>query len=128
MERKRSGGSGPSATMRKRLSQIQACEKSGEPLKAYAARHGVSVHTLYQAKKMARRHGWLPPYRGGKTKPARRKAARPARFVEATSVTTLRPPVPAWRLRFAGGEVLESSTPLDGEVALRLVESLGGRS
>ncbi len=129
MGSKRSSGAGPSVTLRKRLAQIEACEKSGESLKEYAERHGLSVHTLYQAKKVARRQGLIPPYRIQNTaRAAKRSKARPARFVQA-----VRKPHPpgqgiAWRLRFASGEVLESGTPLTVEVALRLIEQLGGRS
>ena len=123
----RSGRPEPSDTLRGRLAQIQACEKSGESLKAYAERRGLSVHMLYQAKKMARQQGLLPPYRSGKPVPDRSKKTRAPRFVEA-SVATVRQPQAVWRLRFAGGEVLESNTPLDVEVALRLIESLGSRS
>jgi transposase-like protein len=63
MGSKRSSGAGPFVTLRKRLAQIEACEKSGESLKEYARRHGLSVHALYQAKKVARRQGLIPPYR-----------------------------------------------------------------
>ena len=54
-----------SPTLRERLSQIRACEKSGESLKAYAERHAMSVGSLYQAKKLARQQGALPPHRTG---------------------------------------------------------------
>jgi hypothetical protein len=129
MGSKRSSGAGPSVTLRKRLAQIEACEKSGESLKVYAERHGLSVHTLYQAKKVARRQGLIPPYRIQNTaRAAKSSKARPARFVQA--VRKLDTPVQgmAWRLRFASGEVLESGTPLTVEVALRLIEQLRGRS
>jgi len=128
MGSKRSSRAAGSAALRKRLAEIQSCEDSGESLKAYATRRGISVHSLYQAKKMARQQGLLPPHRNQKTKPSRTKAVRPPRFVEATTVVSSRPPSAAWRLRFAGGEVLESHTPLDVEVALCLIESLGSHS
>jgi hypothetical protein len=70
----------------------------------------------------------LPPHRNQKTKSSRTRAVRPPRFVEATSVVSSRPPSAAWRVRFAGGEILESNTPLDVEAALRLIESLGSHS
>jgi hypothetical protein len=110
------------------LADIQSCEDSGESLKAYAARRGISVHSLYQAKKMARQQGLLPPHRSQKAKSSRTKSVRPPQFVEATAVVSTRPPSAAWRVRFAGGEILESNTPLDVEAALRLIESLGSRS
>ena len=42
MARKDSKGSGVSPALRTRLAQIRACEASGESLKAYAERHGIS--------------------------------------------------------------------------------------
>jgi hypothetical protein len=128
MGSKRSRRAAGSLTLRERLAEIEACEDSGESLKAYAIRRGISVHSLYQAKKMARQQGLLPPHRNEKTKSSRTKAVRPPRFVEATSVLSSRPPSAAWRVHFAGGEILESNTPLGVEVALRLIESLGSHS
>ena len=128
MKNKKSRRSTGSPALRKRLAEIQSCKDSGESLKAYATRRGISVHSLYQAKKMARQHGLLPPHGNQKTKSSRTEAVRPPRFVEATAVVGSRPPSAAWRVRFPGGEVLESNTPLDVEVALRLIESLGSQS
>ncbi len=129
MGSKRSRRTAGSPALRRRLDEIQACEDSGESLKAYAARRGISVYSLYQAKKMARQQGLLPPHRNQKAKSSRTKAERPPRFVEATAVAvSSRPPSAAWRIRFTGGEVLESNTPLGVEAALRLIESLGSRS
>ncbi len=128
MGSKRSRKAAGSPALRKRLAEVQSCEDSGESLKAYATRRGISVHSLYQAKKVARQQGLLPPHRNPKTKSSRTKAIPPPRFVEATAVVSSRPPSAAWRVCFAGGEVLESNTPLDVEVALRLIESLGSHS
>ncbi len=129
MKSKRSREAG-SPALHRRLAEIQSCEDSGESLKAYAIRRGISVHSLYQAKKMARQQGLLPPHRSQKTKSSRTrtKAVRPLRFVEATAVVSLPPASAVWRVRFAGGTVLESHTPLDVEVALRLIQSLGSHS
>ncbi len=128
MGSKRSRRAAGSVALRKRLAEIEACEDSGESLKAYATRRGISVHSLYQAKKMARQQGLLPPHRCQKTKSSRTKAVRPPRFVEATAVMSSRPVSAAWRVRFAGGEILESNTPLDVEAALHLIESLRSHS
>jgi hypothetical protein len=116
-----------SPTLRKRLEQVKACEKSGESLKAYAGRHEISVHALYQAKKLGRRNGLLPPHRGSESKSAESKQRRPSRFVEAVRPPVGREPGPAWRLRLAGGEVLESSTSLGIDETLALIEALRGR-
>ena len=129
MGSKRSRSATGSPLLRKRLAEIQSCEDSGESLKAYATRRGIAVQSLYQAKQMARQQGLLPLHRSQKakrqTKTPHTKAVRPPQFVEATAVVSSRPSSATWRVRFPGGEVLESNTPLDVEVALRLIESLG---
>jgi len=38
---------------------LNEAELQSKSLKAYAARHGISVHSLYQAKKQARQQGLL---------------------------------------------------------------------
>ena len=119
-----------SAKLRNRLDQIEACEKSGESLKAYAQRHGFSVDALYQAKKEARRQGLIPAYRRPNTSEMRKPpTASPTGFVKVVRRTDA-PDAQgtAWRLRFAGGEVLESSTPLSADVAVLFLESLRRRS
>jgi hypothetical protein len=130
MASKRIRSAVPSAKLRRRLEQIEACEKSGESLKVYAQRHGLSVDALYQARKEARRQGLIPPYRRPSTgKAGSALTTRPSRFVRAVR----RKHAPAalgttWRLRFSGGEVLECDAPLTADVAHLLLESLGRRS
>ncbi len=131
MGSKKAGGAVAAATLRKRLAQVSACERAGESLKAYAARHGISVHTLYQAKKQARQKGLLPAHGTQKARVVRSKqpkATRRPRFVEAIAAPTAATPALAWRLRLRGGDVLESSTPLAGDEALRLIDVLRGRA
>jgi len=128
MARKDSKGSGVSPALRTRLAQIRACEASGESLKAYAERQGISPSTLYEAKRQARRRGLLQAGgQGGKPRLAEPREIRPPRFVEAIARPSRGEPGPAWRLHFAGGEILEVRTPLAIEDALRLAEQLGGR-
>ena len=130
MGSRKSRGGEASARLRKRLGQVRSCEQSGETLKAYAAQHGISVHALYQAKKQARQQGLLPAQGTQKARPKR--AARPKRsprprFVEAIASPFDSAPALAWRLRLRSGDVLESSTPLDADVTLRLIEALRAR-
>jgi hypothetical protein len=113
-----------------RLAAIRACERSGETLNAYAARTGVSVSTLYEARRRARSLGLLPPYRSARRPTAAKQPSRgrgATRFVEATVRPAPRDEAFAWRLRFPGGEILEAMTPLGPGEAVRLVELLGGR-
>ena len=71
-----------SATLRKHLDVIEACEQSREPLKRYAERKGLSIHTLYQAKKELRKKGVLAPTerRLGKARTLRRGVQHAPRF------------------------------------------------
>ncbi len=128
MGSRKSRGREASGRLRKRLEQIRACEQSGETLKAYAAQHGISVHSLYQAKKQARQRGLLPAPGTQKARAARPKRAPRPRFVEAVASPIDSAPALAWRLRLRSGDVLESSTPLDAEVTLRLIDALRVRS
>ncbi len=119
-----------SVRLRRRLGQVRACERSGETLKTYATRHGISVHALYQAKKQARQEGLLPAYVSQKPRAARAKrpkATRRLRFVEAISAATPSTPGCAWRLRLRSGDVLESSTPLTDHETLRWIDALRDR-
>ena len=127
MGSKKADGGAAAATLRKRLLQVSACERAGESLKAYAARHGISVHTLYQAKKLARQRGLLPPHGAEKGSPARSRRPRRSRFVEAISAPARPQAGYSWRLQFSSGEVLESGTPLAGDEVLRLIDALRGR-
>ena len=124
MGSRKSGGREASARLRKRLEQIRACEESGETLKAYAARQGISVHALYQAKKQARKRGLLSAHGTPRARATRPKRARRSRFVEAIAAPIDSAPALSWRLRLRSGDVLESSTPLDADVTLRLIEAL----
>ncbi len=134
MARQRTGTGSLSARLRGQLAHIRACEASGEALKQYAERKGLSIHSLYQAKKMLRKKGALAPARklraasrGGSS----RRKARSRHFVEAVpaihaGATPAREA--AWRVRLPGGVVFESSTPLGLDEVLRLIERLGARS
>jgi transposase len=114
---------------RKWLAEVRACEKTGESLKGYAERKGVSVHALYQAKKRAREQGLLPPHQPGKTQPASPRPDRPPRFVEALHHAEPREMyATSWRVRLPGGALFESMVPLSIDDAVRLVESLREQS
>ena len=85
-----------------------------------------------QKQQQARKRGLLPAPGSPKVRAARPKRAPRARFVEAIASPIASPvdsaQTPAWRLRLRSGDVLESSTPLDAEVTLRLIAALRVRS
>jgi transposase-like protein len=127
MGSKRSEAAGVSGKLRRQLAHIRASEESGETLKEYAGRHGLSVHALYQAKKVARQQGLLPPHGSGPScAPVTEKNSAPLRFTEAVA----RPPRSdsrvAWRLRLASGDVLESDSALGREELVHLIRVLRG--
>jgi len=125
MAGKKNESQGLSRTVERRLAEIAACERRGEPVKAYAERTGQSVYPLYEAKRQARRAGVLAPHRGKERRPAVRRTSRDApRFVEAVVATPPSAGPLSWRLRLPSGAVLESSTPLDTASLERLVAGL----
>jgi hypothetical protein len=107
---------------------VKACEASGETLKAYAQRRDLSVQSLYQAKKIARKKGLLAPHGSPSSVGSDSKAVRRRRFVEARTTTSATPTAsPTWRIRFTCGAVLESNAPLSMEDVLRLADQFRGR-
>ena len=129
MGRKRANGTGVSGRLRKQLAHIRASEKSGETLKEYAGRHGLSVHALYQAKKVARQQGLLPPHgRGPGRAPVTKASSAAPRFAEAVAVPQRSYSSAAWRLRLASGDVLESDAALGRDELVHLIRALRGDS
>ena len=117
-----------SPTLRRHLVHVEACEASGETLKVYAHRRGLSVQSLYQAKKIARKMGLLAPHGLPSSIGSGTKAARRRRFVEARTTTSATPATsPTWRIRFTCGAVFESNAPLSMEDVLRLADQFRGR-
>lgn len=129
--RKTNGGA-LSPTLTKWLAEIHACDRSGEALKAYAARKGLSVHTLYQARKVLRKQGVLAPRIRAQAKrteksPRVERGSIP-RFVQAVQRPEVRDPGLAWRLRLPSGLIFESHAPVVIDDVLRLARGLGVRS
>jgi len=118
-----------SPTLRRHLVHVEACEASGETLKVYAHRRGLSVQSLYQAKKVARKKGLLAPHGSPRASGPGTKSARRVGFVEARTTTTSATPAvgPTWRIRFTCGAVFESNAPLSMEDVLRLADQFRGR-
>jgi hypothetical protein len=103
-----------SSRQREWLAHLKQCEASGETMKAYAKRHGLSVHAMYQAAKGLRRRGALSP------------AAHSRTDGRASFVRVSPPPSAAvvWRVCFASGAVLEGAGPLSSESLTALAEAL----
>jgi hypothetical protein len=114
-----------SPTLRKGLAHIRSCERSGETLKSYAERKGLSVRSLYQAKKMLRLQGILAPHGKPPAASAASRESQPPRFIEAVRRADGREGAVSWRVRFPGGKLLESTKSLSFDETLRLIETLG---
>jgi hypothetical protein len=99
------------------LAHLRRIESAGIATKAYAARRGLSVHALYQARKQLVRLGaW----------PERRRSEAAPTFAPVRVIDTPVASVPACRLRFADGSVLEWSAAPAPEALAALLERVGG--
>ncbi|MDH3424720.1 MAG: hypothetical protein OEN00_17110 [Gemmatimonadota bacterium] len=106
------------ARQREWLRHLRAIERSGKPIKDYAAEQGLPVQALYQAAKRLRELGMLAP--------SGRRVAKRKGFVKVavTPASAARGEV-AWRVRLPNGTTLESTLPLSAEAMVDLVERLG---
>ncbi len=111
MERK--PGAELSAVQEGWLVHLRSCASTGETMRGYAARKGLSEHALYQAAKELRRKGALPPVNRtrGKRVAKRTAEARP-RFVEVKTAGAAPRESAAWRAHLPNGVVIEGSTGL----------------
>ena len=100
------------------LGHLRAAEHSGETIKEYAARQGLSVQSLYQGGRCLRRLGVLEP------RVRRRRETAVSAFVKVEPAATRREAGPAWRIRLPSGLVFESSTPLAHADLLSLLAAL----
>ena len=100
------------------LGHHEACEKSGLTAKAYARRHRLSIHGLYQARKRLRGFWALEAaaQRPSKTKPG--SGAGFARVAVAAA------PKPRYRVRLPNGALVE----WEGASGAELAEVLGAVS
>ena len=93
------------------LKHIQACEASGESLKAYAEAHGFEPGAIYAAKKVLIRKGLL--------------GTSPARFQRVHAAVV---PGCEWRVELPNGAAVEFSGTIDGgnlSTVLSAVSALG---
>ncbi len=95
------------------LVHLQACASTGETMRGYAMRKGLSEHALYQAAKELRRKGALPPVKRSSAKRIAKRAAesRP-RFVEVKTTAAAPREAAAWRAHLPNGVVIEGSSEL----------------
>jgi hypothetical protein len=105
---------GLSERQRHWLRHLRACERSGETIRRYGERRGVSVHSLYSARKRLRSLG----ISFGSSQRSPRVAFAKVSLSEAGVG-------PAhWRVHFPNGAVVEWSAPLGGERAKELLQAI----
>ena len=96
---------------------LRACAASGLTSKAYAEKHQLSIHGLYQARKELRRREVL---------------ASPAKSPSVTFAKVRAEPRVArggvWRVRFSNGAVLELEAPREREDEVWLLKTVAGLS
>ena len=107
MGKRRSSGLTP--RQQEWLGHLCTCARSGETVRAYAKRHALSEHAMYQAAKGLRRRGVLP------ARPRGRSDAKKLRFVKVLP-TVRSAPSGSWRARLPNGIVLEGSDGLGPEL------------
>ncbi len=113
MGRKRASGLTP--RQREWLRHLRKAQSAGDTVRAYAQRHGLSEHAMYQAAKDLRHKGVLAP--AGRT-PAKRvtrrsPVAQGPRFVEVKAGRSVASETPsAWCARLPNGVVVEGSGDL----------------
>ncbi len=100
------------------LQHLRAAARSGETIKEYAARRGLSVQSLYQAGKRLRRLGVIEP------RTPRRRKAPVSRFVRVEPATARRETGASWRIRLPSGVIFECSAPLAHGDLLSLLAAL----
>lgn len=92
-----------------------ACEKSGLTAKAYARRHRLSIHALYEARKRLRAMGTLEAVA---ERPSRAKRGPGGGFAR---VEVAAAPSPGYRVRLPNGALVE----WEGAPGPELAEVLG---
>jgi len=96
------------------LGHLRACERSGETIRHYGERQGVSVHSLYSARKRLRGLG----ISFGSSQRSSRVSFAKVSLGEAAVG-------PAhWRVHFPNGAIVEWSVPLEGERAKELLQAI----
>ena len=99
------------------LQHLRACEAAGTTTSAYAKKHGLSVHALYQARKEFRRRETLASSPKRSSVSFARVQAAPAESRERS-----------WWIRFPNGAVIELEAPREPEDQLQLLQSVAGLS
>jgi hypothetical protein len=101
------------ARQREWLGHLRRAASGKMTVRAYARRHRLSEHALYQAAKELRRKGaWTPS-----TRAARARAARPQRCFVEVRAPAVEAPSP-WRARLPNGVVIEGAGELAGALAM----------
>ena len=96
------------------LRHLRACERGGETIRQYGARQGLSVHSLYSARKRLRGLG----ISFGSPRWSSRVSFAKVTLGEAAAG-------PAhWRVHFPNGAVVEWSAPLGDERAKELLQAI----
>ena len=96
------------------LRHLRACERAGETIRQYGERQGLSVHSLYSARKRLRGLGI-----------SFGSSQRSSRFSFAkVSLGEVGVGPAHWRVHFPNGAVVEWSVPFEGERAKELLQAI----
>ena len=95
------------------LTHLRAAERSGEPVKTYAKRLGLSEQSMYEAKRRLRACGVIAP--------AAQRKPSPPRFTRVAIERSEGSPVRSLRVRLSSGAVLEWSEAPQGDALRDLI-------
>jgi len=96
------------------LRHLRACERAGETVRHYGERQGLSVHSLYSARKRLRGLG----ISFGTSQRSSRVSFSKVSLREASVGPG------HWRVHFPNGAIVEWSAPLEGERAKELLQAI----
>lgn len=98
------------------LEHIRACEASGQKMKAYASRQGLSLRSMYDAKKALVRKGVLP----------RSRPCRKNRFQQVRVAPAVKQPVASdWSIRLPNAVVVNFTARFDTSTLAKVLKTAG---
>jgi hypothetical protein len=100
------------------LKHIRTAERAGEPLKTYAKRLGLSVHSMYEAKRRLRAYGLVAPAVPRKAAVCQAPSPGFARVAVAPRAATS---AVSLRVRLVSGALLEWSEAPQGDALRELI-------
>jgi hypothetical protein len=98
------------------LDHIRACEASGQKMKTYASQQGLSLRSMYDAKKALVKKGVLP----------RSRSCRQNRFQQVRIAPAVKQPVSSdWSIRLPNAVVVNFTGSFDTSTLEKVLKTAG---